>query len=130
MRSLLLALLVALAGWTIAEQSSTNAAIHEIAAAYCSGGDHGVIDEDGFVEPTPLEDAAGTTPSAGHAFAKPVLSSGAVEVVFPNVLITDKPNTKFEEGTVAVNLVTGTSEMGAATADHPSAAHCPKNALP
>jgi len=129
-RILVLGAAIGLAAWTIVAPSTSNAAIHEIVAAYCSGGDHGVIDEDGFLEPTPLEDAAGTSPSAGHAFAKPVLSSGAVEVVFPNVLITDKPNTKFEEGTVAVNLLTGTSEMGAATADHPSAAHCPKNALP
>jgi hypothetical protein len=109
---------------------SAQGAIHEIAAAYCSGGDHGVIDEDGFVEPTPLEDAAGTTPSAGHAFAKPVLSSGAVEVAFPEVLITDQPNVKFEEGTVAVNLLTGESEMDSSTVDHASAEHCPKNALP
>ena len=130
MRSLLLGAAIALSWWTLVAQSTSNAAIHEIAAAYCSGGDHGVIDENGFVEPTPLEDGAGTSPSAGHAFAKPVLSSGAVEVVFPEVLITGKPNTKFAEGTVAVNLITGTSEMGAATADHPSAAHCPKNALP
>ena len=98
--------------------------------SYCSGGDHGAIDEDGFLEPTPLEDAEGTTPSAGHAFAKPVLSSGAVEVAFPEVLITDKPNAKFEDGTVAVNLLTGESEMDSTTVDHPSADHCPKNALP
>ena len=130
MRKPLAAVAVALVLWAPGALSTSNAAIHEIVAAYCSGGGHGVIDEDGFLEPTPIDDAAETMPSTGHAFAKPLLSSGAVEVVFPEVLITDQPNAKFEEGTVAVNLLTGDSEMDASTADHPSAEHCPKNALP
>jgi hypothetical protein len=95
---------------------SADAAIHEIVAAYCSGGEVGVIDENGFLEPAPLE-AFGT-----NTFAKPVIASGAVDL--DTLTVTDKPNVKFEDGT----SVQG--GLNSATADHPSAAHCPNNALP
>ena len=94
---------------------SADAVIHEIVAAYCSGGDVGAIDEDGFLEPRPLAEFGSKT------FAKPVLASGAVD---PNTLqVTDKPNAKFAEGSDALAL---TSD----DADHASAQHCAKNALP
>lgn len=103
---------------------TSEAAIHEIVAAYCSGGDVGVINESGYLEPPPIEDMAGTTPSEGRAFAKPVISSGAVDVTAgPPPEVTDKPNAKFVAGTSVTDIT-------AANADHPSAAHCPKNALP
>ena len=94
---------------------SADAVIHEIVAAYCSGGGVGAIDEDGFLEPEPLADFEKQT------FAKPVLASGAVD---PETLtVTDKPNAKFAEGSSALALT-------ASDATHPSAEHCPKNALP
>jgi hypothetical protein len=117
-------LLVLALGTNHISSGSSEAAIHEIVAAYCSGGDVGVINEDGHLEPAPIEDMAGTTPSQGRAFAKPVLASGAVDVTAgPPPEVTDKPNAKFEEGT-PVNQIT------AENADHPSAEHCPNNALP
>jgi hypothetical protein len=98
--------------------ATAQAVVHEIVAAYCSGGGHGAIDENGFLEPPGISDMAKKN------FAQPVLANGAVEGAPPNVLITDKPAAKFEEGT---NALTG---LSAATADHPSADNCPKNALP
>ena len=48
--------------------------------------------------------------------------AGALPLVTGNMR-NRKPNAKFEEGT-PVNQIT------AENADHPSAEHCPKNALP
>jgi hypothetical protein len=93
-------------------------AIHEIVAAYCSGGGVGVISPDGFLEPPGI-----TGGSNANNFARPVLASGAVEGTFPNIVVTNKPNAKYVPGT---NAVTG---LGAATANHPSAAHCPGAAV-
>ena len=119
------AAIVALAfGASLISVGTTEAAIHEIVAAYCSGGDVGIIDENGHLEPVPLTDMAGTSPSAGRAFAKPVLASGAVDpTAGPPPEVTNKPNAKFEEGTLVTDITS-------ANADHPSAEHCPKNALP
>lgn len=93
-----------------------NAAIHEIVSAYCSGGDVGVIDENGFLEPAPIEDFGGTTPSAGRAAARPVIATGAVEL--NTFEVTGHPANKFEEGTSAFAL-------SSSSVDHPSAEHCP-----
>ena len=91
-------------------------AIHEIVAAYCSGGDVGVIDADGFLEPAPISTFGSPT------FAKPVIASGAVDLT--TLTVTGKPNAKFAEGTSVFAL-------SSANADHPSAAHCPgASALP
>jgi hypothetical protein len=98
--------------------ATAQAVVHEIVAAYCSGGGHGAIDENGFLEPPGISD------QAKKNFARPVIANGTVEGEFPNILITDKPAAKFEAGT---NAVFG---LSAATADHPSAEHCPNNALP
>jgi hypothetical protein len=92
---------------------SADPAIHEIVAAYCSGGDVGVIDSDGFLEPPPI-----STPGS-PTFARPVLASGAVD---PGTLtVTGKPSAKFEEGTSVFAL-------SSATLDHPSAA-CPGSSV-
>jgi hypothetical protein len=96
--------------------ATASATVHEIVAAYCSGGGVGVISASGFLFPPGV--TGGSNANAGN-FAKPVEASGAVEGTFPNLTVTSKPNAKFAEGT---NPLTGLSE---ATADHPSAAHCP-----
>jgi hypothetical protein len=98
--------------------ATAQAVVHEIVAAYCSGGGHGAIDENGFLEPPGLSDPAKKN------FARPVIANGTVEGAPPNVLITDKSAAKFAEGTNAI------SGLSAETADHPSAEHCAKNALP
>jgi hypothetical protein len=97
--------------WAVLGSTSTaNATIHEIVAAYCSGGGVGVIGDDGHLEPPGLQKEP--------AFANPVEKSGAV--AFPNV--TDKPNVKFAEGSNIFSL-------NSTNVTHPSAAHCPKNGL-
>jgi hypothetical protein len=98
--------------------ASAQAVVHETVAAYCSGGGHGAIDENGFLEPPGLSD------QDKKNFARPVIANGTVEGEFPNILITDKPAAKFEAGTNAV------FDLNSETVDHPSAEHCPKNALP
>jgi hypothetical protein len=88
-----------------------HAVIHEIVAAYCSGGGHGVITESGELEPPSLSD-----PSRKN-FARPVIASGAVDL--NTLTVTDKPNAKFPAGTSVFAAVV-------ANADHPSAQHCAK----
>jgi hypothetical protein len=95
----------------LASSVHADPAIHEIVAAYCSGGGHGVITEDGFLEPPPIS----SDPTA-HTFARPVIASGSVDV--NTFTITDKPNNKFEEGTSVFALSSD-------NVDHPSAEHCP-----
>jgi hypothetical protein len=82
-------------------------AIHEMVAAYCSGGGHGAIDAEGFLEPP------GITDPSKQNFAQPVTSNGVVEFPF----ITDRPAAKYPAGT---NVLT----LDVSQADHPSAAHC------
>jgi hypothetical protein len=90
-----------------AQTAPAQATIHEIVAAYCSGGDVGVI--------TGLAlEAPGVSTFGTPAFARPVLASGAVD--FP--LTTDKPNVKVLPG-----LDAPTFEVSADTIDHPSE-HC------
>lgn len=93
-----------------------NAAVHEIVAAYCSGGDVGAIDVDGFLQ------APGVTGTGGgKSFAAPVLNSGVVVGVFPDLLIGDSPAAKYQEGDDPFNL---------GGPDHPSAEHCANSPLP
>lgn len=91
------------------------AAIHEIVAAYCSGGDVGVIGEDGHLAPPAITDFD------SPAFARPVIASGAVDPA--TLTVTDTPNTKYEEGSSVFDL-------DSSNVDHASAEHCPNNALP
>ena len=103
---------------------ASHAAIHEIVAAYCSGGDVGVIDEAGFLEPPGISD-----PAEGN-FAQPVRASGATTGPDADgiVFISDKPNTKFPEGTEVVDVSPPppTSLLSVSASDHPSAQHCPR----
>jgi hypothetical protein len=101
------ALLAAITVAGLAGASTANGAIHEMVAAYCSGGGHGVIGGDGFLEPP------GITDMSKPNFARPVNANGVVE--FP--LVTDRPAAKFPAGT---NVLT----LEVSQADHPSAAHC------
>jgi hypothetical protein len=85
------------------------AVIHEQVAAYCSGGGHGAISADGFLEPPGI--------TSGDNFAQPVLSNGVVDPSGAVPVITDAPAAKFPAGLVPF-LIT------VADADHPSADHC------
>jgi len=87
-----------------------SAVIHEIVAAYCSGGGKGIITEAGELEPRPL------TLFGTQTFARPVIASGAVVDGAPPT-VSSKPNTKFPEGTSVFDAT-------ASNSDHPSAAHC------
>jgi hypothetical protein len=89
-----------------------HAVIHEIVAAYCSGGNTGAINASGELLPR------GLLRVGEQSFARPVIASGAVA---PDLTVTDKPNTKFPEGTSVFEATPSKS-------DHPSAAHCPKAA--
>ena len=76
---------VALAG------DPAGAAIHEMVAAYCSGGDHGVIDETGALEPPGISDFSRPN------FAAPVAHNGVVDL--GTLTVTDDPAAKFPAGT-------------------------------
>jgi hypothetical protein len=95
------------------------AAIHEQVSAYCSGGNVGVIDSTGFLEPPGISGG-----SRANNFARPVTANGVVVGTFPNLTIGTSPAAAFAPGT---NVFTG---LNTATATRPSAAHCPRNALP
>jgi len=72
------------------------AVIHEIVAAYCSGGDVGVIDPSGELLPPPIAEFGTDT------FAKPVSVNGAVDFgdgTFPTFTIGSSPSAKWDEGT-------------------------------
>jgi len=106
---------LALSAFSLVGTRSADAVIHEIVAAYCSGGGVGAIGADWHLEPAGLADP--DKPS----FARPVIASGAVDV--SDFTITSKPNTKFAEGSSVFAL-------DSSNATHPSADHCVKNALP
>ena len=112
------ALILAFAATMLSTQHA-DAAIHEMVAAYCSGGNVGVIDSNGFLEPRGI-----TGGSQANNFAQPVRSTGVVVGTFPNLTVGTSPAAKFAPGT---NALTG---LNSSTVTHPSAAHCPKNALP
>ncbi len=106
---------LALSTMSLFGTGSANAVVHEIVAAYCSGGGVGAIGEDGHLEPAGLSDMSKSS------FARPVIASGAVDLA--TFTIADKPNTKFAEGSSVFAL-------SSANATHPSAEHCAKNGLP
>lgn len=88
--------------------SPARAAIHEQVATYCSGGGHGAIDEDGFLEPP------GITDPTEKNFAQPVLSNGVVVITATGPVVTDDPAAKYPEGS---------SPFALPAPDHPST-HC------
>lgn len=73
-----------------------SAVIHEMVAAYCSGGGHGAIDADGFLEPPGLLD--------GKNFAQPVISNGVVAEVGGLPIVQDHPAAKYPAGSIAFAL--------------------------
>ena len=91
----------------LAVAAPASAVIHEMVAAYCSGGGHGAINADGFLEPPGLLD--------GKNFAQPVLSNGVVEIIGGLPTVTDHPAAKYPAGSIAFALP---------APDHTSAAHC------
>jgi hypothetical protein len=98
---------------------TSDAALHEMVAAYCSGGGVGVIGTDGFLEPP------GVTDPTKSNFAKPPTASGVAVVVNAaplRVVIGDSPAAKYPAGTVVVDLGTMTF-LQVSQADHPST-HC------
>ena len=106
-----------LTSWAfIPAQPNAEAVIHEIVAAYCSGGGHGAITADGFLEPP------GLTDPAKPSFAAPVRKK-TVDNGFPDITIGTSPSFKFDEGANVFELNTG-------TASHPSFEHCPNATLP
>ena len=105
------AVVVAAAGMSLAAALPASATIHEQVAAFCSGGGHGAIGADGFLEPKGVSD-----PTKSN-FAKPVLSSGVVVIGATGPVITDRPAAKFPAGTNPATLDPSQS-------DHPSAQHC------
>lgn len=89
-----------------------NAAVHEIVAAYCSGGDVGAIDGGGFLQAPGVQNGF----SKGKSFAAPVLNSGVV-VVNGAPTVTDHPAAKFKPGAA--------SQIKVSESLHPSAQNCP-----
>jgi hypothetical protein len=75
-----------------------SAAIHEMVAAYCSGGGHGVIDADGFLEPPGISDFTEKN------FAQPVISNGVVAEVGGLPIVQDHPAAKYPAGSIAFAL--------------------------
>ena len=96
------------AGLLLATAPAATPAIHEMVAAFCSGGGHGAIGADGFLEPPGISDMSKKN------FARPVDSNG-VAADFP--FIADAPAAKFPPGTFIFTLDPSQS-------DHPSAQHC------
>ena len=97
----ILAMLLAM----LALAAPASAAIHEMVAAYCSGGDHGVISGDGFLEPP------GITDPTKKNFAQPVLANGVVVIGETGPITTDHPASKYPAGS---------SPFALPAPDHPS----------
>jgi hypothetical protein len=85
-----------------------SATIHEMVAAYCSGGGHGVIDDNGFLTPSGVSD-----PTKKN-FAQPVLANGVVVIGATGPVVTDRPAAKFPAGS---------SPFALPAPEHPST-HC------
>jgi hypothetical protein len=85
-----------------------SATIHEMVAAYCSGGGHGVIDDNGFLAPSGVSD-----PTKKN-FAQPVLANGVVVIGATGPVVTDRPAAKFPAGS---------SPFALPAPEHPST-HC------
>jgi hypothetical protein len=74
------------------------AAIHEMVAAYCSGGGHGAISAEGFLEPPGISDFTEKN------FAQPVRSNGVVAEVGGLPVVQDRPAAKYPAGSIAFAL--------------------------
>ena len=98
-------LIVAMMLIVLAVAAPASAAIHEIVGAYCSGGGHGVVDGEGFLEPP------GVTDFTKQNFAQPVLSNGVVVIGGTGPVTTDHPASKYPAGS---------SPFALPAPDHPS----------
>jgi hypothetical protein len=93
-------------------EAEHNAAIHELVAAFCSGGGVGAIDTAGFLEPP------GVTTPGKTSFRRPSGATGVVVGSPTGPVIGSSPAAKFPEGTAVIGLDVSSS-------DHPSAERCP-----
>jgi hypothetical protein len=87
---------------------AASGAIHEQVAAYCSGGGHGAVAENGALEPP------GITDFSKPNFAAPVAHNGVVDL--NTLTITDHPAAKFPQGTSVF-----AADVGTTSPDHASA---------
>jgi hypothetical protein len=101
----------------IAPALPANAAIHEMVAAFCSGGGVGAIDATGFLEPP------GVTNPALPSFRQPASSSGVVVGSPTGPVIGSSPAAKYPAGTPILGP-TGLDAVGPSLSNHPSAQHC------
>jgi hypothetical protein len=96
-----------------------DATIHEIVAAFCSGGGVGVISDDGHLAAPGVSD-----PTKGN-FAQPVVatqSTVTVSIGPLKILIADSNAAKYPEGTTVIDLGSFTFLL-VSESDH-SATHC------
>jgi hypothetical protein len=114
-----LLILTAMLPFTIAPTLPANAAIHEMVAAYCSGGGVGAIDASGFLEPPGVTGEGGAGSAA--SLRRPPTASGVV-VGSPPV-IGSSPAAKYPAGTPILGP-TGLNATGPSLSNHPSAEHC------
>ena len=100
--------------------ATASASIHELVAAFCSGGDKGVIGANGHLEAPGVSGG-----SNADNFARPANASGAAVVVREaplRVEIGDGQSAKYPEGTTVVDLATFTF-LAVSQSDH-AATHC------
>jgi hypothetical protein len=98
---------------------SANATIHEIVAAFCSGGGVGVISEDGHLE------APGVSDPNKSSFARPVVATQSTIVLSVNplvIVIADSKAAKYPPGTTVIDLAT--FEFLLASLSNSEATHC------
>ena len=91
----------ALLAGSVVPSPSAEASIHEIVAAFCSGGGKGVISEDGHLE------APGVSDPTKKNFARPVVATQSAIIISTSplrILITSSKAAKYPEGTVVVDL--------------------------
>ena len=100
--------------------TAATASIHEIVAAFCSGGGKGGIGTNGHLE------APGVSDPAKHNFAQPVNASQSAIVISEDpliVVISDSKAAKYPPGTTVVDLGTFTFLL-ASQSNHAAAIHC------
>jgi hypothetical protein len=94
---------VGLIGCALMTPKSANATIHEIVAAFCSGGGVGVISADGHLE------APGVSDPTRKNFARPVVATGSTIILSANpliIVISDGHAAKYPPGTTVIDLAT------------------------
>lgn len=99
--------------------AGASASIHELVAAFCSGGDKGVIGANGHLEAPGVSGG-----SNADNFARPATASGAAVVVNGNPLRVEIGNgnsAKYPAGTTVVDLATFTF-LAVSQSDHPATA--------